>query len=354
MLLFLEPAYYGYGLMEDMPPEWFGFLMLVAGMWYWGKAAVGRFSSHAIMGALFCTLMAILCLFVAGEEISWVQRLFGFTPPEYFLHRNVQHEVTIHNLALTWMQPRRIAVIFMVVYGLLLPVLRALLPPLKKLVQRHRIPVPSIGPAFGFGVSAWLMTMPMTKTDDEVGEVVFAFSLAVVALHASVPQSGIYRSMKRLTAGVTVISCIVSALCFLNPDHRKQVKNVGHLQAGLAYEGRGMMLDAAREYERLAEYWETNWELWVRVMSMYYEVSEMNRAYDIGVQMLRANNRLWRVYELLAEIGRLTGREEEVSMLFQEVLIDEPYNIYALHGLDNLIGTRWFYSSSRKRTVKFS
>ena len=353
LLLYIEPACYGYGLMEDMPPEWFGFLMLSAGMWYWVKSAIDRFSSRSPLGAIFCVLMALLCLFVAGEEVSWGQRLFGFTPPEYFLQRNVQREVTIHNLALSWMQPRRIALLFMIVYGVLLPVIQSLLYPLRSFFQRRRIPIPTIGPAIGFGVSAWLMTLPVTGTDDEVGEVVFAFCLAAVALRASMPRNNLHQSLKHLTMGTAVISFIISALCFLNPEHRKQVINVGHLQAGLAYEGRGMMLDAAREYECLAVYWETHWELWIRVMSMYYTGHEMERAYRIGMHTLRANNRLWRVYELLAEIGRLTGREKEVSSLFRSVLIDEPYNIYALHGLEALNGKRWMYSAATKRSANF-
>lgn len=38
------------------------------------------------------------CVLVAGEEISWGQRLFGFQPPEVFLERNFQQELNIHNV----------------------------------------------------------------------------------------------------------------------------------------------------------------------------------------------------------------------------------------------------------------
>jgi hypothetical protein len=38
------------------------------------------------------------CLFVAGEELSWGQRLFALQPPELFLARNAQQELNLHNL----------------------------------------------------------------------------------------------------------------------------------------------------------------------------------------------------------------------------------------------------------------
>ncbi len=42
--------------------------------------------------------LALLCLFGAGEELSWGQRILGFTTPAYFAEHNTQEEVGIHNL----------------------------------------------------------------------------------------------------------------------------------------------------------------------------------------------------------------------------------------------------------------
>lgn len=47
----------------------------------------------------FLTL-ALVFFFGAGEEISWGQRIFGFTTPESLIENNVQGETTIHNLEL--------------------------------------------------------------------------------------------------------------------------------------------------------------------------------------------------------------------------------------------------------------
>lgn len=42
--------------------------------------------------------VALFCLFSAGEEISWGQRLFGFQPPEILLENNFQQEANLHNI----------------------------------------------------------------------------------------------------------------------------------------------------------------------------------------------------------------------------------------------------------------
>jgi hypothetical protein len=43
-------------------------------------------------------IFAAACLFVAGEEISWGQRLLGLETPERLAELNNQDEVTVHNI----------------------------------------------------------------------------------------------------------------------------------------------------------------------------------------------------------------------------------------------------------------
>ena len=45
-------------------------------------------------------LLAIVFFFGFGEEISWGQRIIGFSTPEAFSERNAQNEFNIHNLEL--------------------------------------------------------------------------------------------------------------------------------------------------------------------------------------------------------------------------------------------------------------
>jgi hypothetical protein len=53
-------------------------------------------TNRLLAAATLC--IGLFCLFVAGEEISWGQRLFAFMPPEAFLENNFQQELNVHNV----------------------------------------------------------------------------------------------------------------------------------------------------------------------------------------------------------------------------------------------------------------
>lgn len=48
--------------------------------------------------AILFLLLAIGCFFVAGEEISWGQRIFHIATPERLAEKNIQGELTVHNI----------------------------------------------------------------------------------------------------------------------------------------------------------------------------------------------------------------------------------------------------------------
>jgi hypothetical protein len=70
-------------------------------------------------------LLGLFCVFVAGEEISWGQRLLGLTPPDAFLESNYQQELNLHNLKRSVFgiptESRFLVAYFCVIYGLLGP-----------------------------------------------------------------------------------------------------------------------------------------------------------------------------------------------------------------------------------------
>jgi hypothetical protein len=81
---------------EDGIVEWATFLSFVMAAG-WLLVVVRKISpSWWFKGA--CFMLAAFCIVVAGEEISWGQRLFGFKPPEIFLERNFQQELNLHNV----------------------------------------------------------------------------------------------------------------------------------------------------------------------------------------------------------------------------------------------------------------
>lgn len=76
--------------------------------------------------------VALFCVFVAGEEISWGQRLLAFEPPEIFLQENFQQELNVHNLlkdkelAGFKLDSRFLVAVIALAYGGLVPLLRKL------------------------------------------------------------------------------------------------------------------------------------------------------------------------------------------------------------------------------------
>ena len=66
-------------------------LSLIVGLRFYTK-------KHHLPSILFL-LFAIACFIVAGEEISWGQRLLGIQTQEVFTEHNVQNEMNLHNMA---------------------------------------------------------------------------------------------------------------------------------------------------------------------------------------------------------------------------------------------------------------
>ena len=80
---------------------------------------------------IFDALVGLFCLVVAGEEMSWGQRLLGITPPDYFLENNRQQELNFHNFG----NPRAEFSAALIGFGLLLP-LAARWAPLARLMEK--------------------------------------------------------------------------------------------------------------------------------------------------------------------------------------------------------------------------
>jgi hypothetical protein len=92
--------------------------------------------------------VAAFCLFVAMEEISWGQRLFGYRPPEYFLRENFQQELNVHNIFGTSLRKFLLKAVILG-YGVILPLLAAP-KPARRLLEQLDITAPplSLAPAF--------------------------------------------------------------------------------------------------------------------------------------------------------------------------------------------------------------
>ena len=102
---------------EDSVAEYlqFGFY-LIAAIWTYKLASFYRLKKQKIFFILFL-ILSIGLFFVAGEEISWGQRLFGIETPESIKEINAQNEITLHNLNI--FQHKYLHMVYMIValYG---------------------------------------------------------------------------------------------------------------------------------------------------------------------------------------------------------------------------------------------
>jgi hypothetical protein len=114
---------------EDSVGEWatffafafagiIGIVALLRAIWRNSDRALNanQVRFRMIIGAL-----SVFCLFAAGEEISWGQRVFGFMPPEMFQKLNFQQELNFHNILEYVVSPRTVIAIICFGYGVVLP-----------------------------------------------------------------------------------------------------------------------------------------------------------------------------------------------------------------------------------------
>ena len=143
-----SPERYYRWLQEDEALEWITF-------WAFAGASILAFllAARQRRGGTrlpwFLLGVGVFCFFVAGEEISWGQRLLGFRPPAYFLETNFQQELNFHNVVETSLRKLVLKAVI-IGYGIVLPLL-ALFRPLRRLLRWAGVqaPSPALLPAFG-------------------------------------------------------------------------------------------------------------------------------------------------------------------------------------------------------------
>ncbi len=108
-------------LQEDGWAEWATFTAFSIAAFFGIRAA--REVSAPRLARVSALLLGLFCLFVAGEEISWGQRLFGFRPPNFFLEQNYQQEANLHNLLKNILDTRFMVMAIALSFGVLAPYL---------------------------------------------------------------------------------------------------------------------------------------------------------------------------------------------------------------------------------------
>ncbi|MCH8894893.1 MAG: tetratricopeptide repeat protein [Proteobacteria bacterium] len=137
----------------------------------------------------FFAILAAACAYVVLEEISWGQRIFGFSTPEFLKARNLQGEANIHNL---FTGPFRTALkdflsyalaTGLAGYGLLYPLACSFNWRPAVWLQKLGVAAPPLVVAPYFLIAAYLEFKPFSFNEAEIAEILVAIALAITALY---------------------------------------------------------------------------------------------------------------------------------------------------------------------------
>lgn len=188
--------------LEDGFVEWATVATLVFGALFglWRlRHAWPRFGR---MGRLVLVGMVLICVFGAGEEISWGQRVFGIQTPEALAARNTQGEFNLHNLTFQWngKTVRVNRLVFGTGLALALATYLLVISPLYRRRDRVRrwvdawaVPIPTLAQTLGFVLA--FAAIELLIRSPKRGELTELVGVLLVVLTIVVPYNrAIYRA----------------------------------------------------------------------------------------------------------------------------------------------------------------
>lgn len=168
---------------EDLYGEWAQTYLFAAAFMFSAVLAISRRQQRP-----FFALLAIACLYVVMEEISWGQRIIGFETPDILQRHNLQKEANLHNLLTgpvdTWIK-RALEYLLaagFVAYGLIYPIL-VLRWPRIRCIEAQWLPAPPLYLWPFFLSAAYLELGFLSFNEAEIAEVLVGAVLALLCGH---------------------------------------------------------------------------------------------------------------------------------------------------------------------------
>jgi len=185
------PMAYLLGTYEDLYGEWLQFYLFAAAL---------LFSLRVVFSPSryrpFFAVLALACLYVIMEEISWGQRIFGWSSPEFFRERNLQGETNLHNLLVGPVRTSSKSIIeyllagALLVYGVLYPALLSRGNAWARRLDGMGLAAPPLCLWPYFAAAAYLELGPFMFNEAEVAEVVLGLALTATAVRYSYGGDG--------------------------------------------------------------------------------------------------------------------------------------------------------------------
>ena len=93
--------------------------------------------------------LGLLSFFMAGEELSWGQRIFHLSTPKYLETINYQQEINLHNIKM--LHARAVGLLIILAIYFIVPITNKLVPKLNLFYEKHKFP---IYPLWAIGIPA--------------------------------------------------------------------------------------------------------------------------------------------------------------------------------------------------------
>lgn len=134
-------------------------------------------------------VLAIMAIWVAGEEISWGQRLFNIATPAGLSGINEQHEFNMHNIEGVHENIKWIGLTLILFGSVALPFMQVMSRTLRNLFARFGFPFVRLDAIAMVILSVSLMAVPralgMDNVFDETGEMIMGLAFMLFALDTS-------------------------------------------------------------------------------------------------------------------------------------------------------------------------
>lgn len=309
-LLFLAPVGYITFTYEDHIAEWAQVFLLL-----FSFVLLTLLAYRAKSCRLFFVVMAVLSLYVAGEEISWGQRLFNLEVPSLFQQHNLQHEFNLHNF---FVGPYDTTLKRLIEVGLALVLLLAAYyaHPVSdcwkglRYLKRSIAPPPPILLIPFFVCSALLELRFFSMNESEIAELLIAFSVGVYALYYWNETLRVQRvlSVLRLAGGLALLLFLAFGTTVLvtNLPHM-QVEMAGRMDAGKKtfahrYRQHGLLAQSNELY--LSLYQSNAHQAW-----LLRDLAENSRLLDDDESFDRFNREA-----ITVDLDRYDARQYDVSL----------------------------------------
>lgn len=362
------PMAYIWATYEDLFGEWVQFWSFIAALVLSVRLSWSRWRLR-----WFFILLACSCFYVAMEEISWGQRLLGFSSPEFFRAKNLQSETNLHNF-FTGPYKTTLKVVITYVLAAALATYGLVYPAFLRLRWRFAVWLDARGLAapplylWPFFVAAAILECGLFHFNEaEVAEVLVGLGLALMTVqydftrrrqldaHRSASWPG--HTSRQLALRLGAVTTVVLALA------------VGTTMAVYASESRKAKIDARIEngIEKFADRY-ARYEQWGIVAELYQHLlakkprstfllrtlaityREMgddkrfdeyaNKALDIGLeryqkdpQSASANRSLVRTYSLVGMKSKVDQHLQEALRIGLERVKKHPTSASAAYSL---------------------